>query len=96
MPLSLKMHVGPTPSGPAPLPAIPRSARDYMASGDSRAEAYTAALAYAEDSTKKHLGHSPMCLEASPFLAPVAAGVPAGRSETREPAFYLYTKGMSN
>ncbi len=25
---------------------------------------------------KKHVGRGPMCLQASPFLAPVAAGVP--------------------
>ena len=42
---------------------------------------------------KKPLGHCPMCLQASPFLALVAAGVPAGRPEERKPAFQRRIEG---
>ena len=37
---------------------------------------------------QKHVGRDPMCVQTAPFLAPVAAGVPAGRIQRiAEPSF---------
>ena len=79
--LSLKMHVGPTQSGPT-TPASPRSARDYMASGESRLACNSSAviLRTKEADVVKSGRDSPICLQALLF-ASGAAGVPAGRHQ---------------
>ena len=64
-----------------PLRQVPRSARDYMASGGSRLACNSSAviLSTQEADVVKSGRDSPICLQASLFLPPVAAGVPAGR-----------------